>query len=214
MRFKLRIFDWNATLLDDLKLNYFCLERIFETFAPNVTPPTREAHRHEMNHSNILEFFYRNGIPRSVTRQDMGKVRHEHYDQNIVQAKLYGGAEDLLRFCKKAEGSNAIVSGSTDDVPHHLNVLGVSDFFAKTLFSVTEKSKAIARLLEEFGVAPQDAFYLDDTYMGISEAKEVGLTTIGITHGCDSREKLEAADPTRIVDSLGELLTLLKNNDI
>jgi phosphonatase-like hydrolase len=57
---------------------------------------------------------------------------------------------------------------------------------------------------------PRRVMKVDDTFKGIEEGVQAGVVTIGVLTGTQSREKLQGANPTDILESVEDLPVYLK----
>jgi HAD superfamily hydrolase (TIGR01509 family) len=70
--------------------------------------------------------------------------------------------------------------------------------------------EGLLKVLDELGVAPQNAAMLGDAPVDIAAGKAAGVAlTVGITHGFGAEDDLEAAKPDYLVHSLSEIPGIL-----
>ena len=206
---RLAIYDWNGTLLDDIHTAYGSVCHIFKMVAPDVPPPSLDEYRNEIT-SDFMNFYWAHGMPRTFTGDMFNAIRTPWYEQHSGSIALNKGARELLSVCKTLGMKNAIVSASPEDIEPYLDRYNVRDLFDKIRIRAWPKDGAFRETLDFFGIAPSEAFYLDDTFDGLRIAKKFGLRTIGFTGGYNSRTRMEAAQPDKIVDSLSEVTRLLQ----
>ena len=60
---------------------------------------------------------------------------------------------------------------------------------------------------------PSRVMKVDDTFKGIEEGVRAGVVTIGVLTGTHSREKLQSANPTSILESVKDLPIYLKTKN-
>jgi phosphoglycolate phosphatase-like HAD superfamily hydrolase len=61
--------------------------------------------------------------------------------------------------------------------------------------------------LHRLGSSPDEALVIGDHTIDIESAKNASVVvSIGVTHGFDDRERLLSSNPTKIIDSLKELI--------
>lgn len=170
MPYKLGLFDWNQTLLNDSVLSYICLGHVFHTFAPDKQIPSLETVRRESNNSDWGTFFHRHGIPASVTMVEMLDCWFEHYrlPAHKLMLDLNDGAIKLLEFCQTRGIPSAIVTASKDSIYSYLEWFAIRDLFVavehNTLNGWT-KEIAFRKLIDQFGVKPWQTFCFRHTHM-------------------------------------------------
>jgi phosphonatase-like hydrolase len=93
---------------------------------------------------------------------------------------------------------------------------GLIDFW--TCSEVVGKSRPnpamIYTAMEHLNVSdPSRVMKVDDTFKGVEEGLHAGVVTIGVLTGTQSREKLQAANPTDILESVKDLPFYLKTKN-
>ena len=212
MRYKVAMYDWNGSVANDPRVCHECVLAIFREFGPELPLPSFEAWRSGHGNTNFLEFYYERGIPRSVTIHMMRGVWAPHYETRMSTKTsiIRGGVRDLLILCRGHEMSNVIVSSSIDNVERHLRDAKVRRLFDDVMVGVPSKPAAFAEVMQIHGVSPKECFYVDDTYDGIRQAKEAGITTFGLTTGCNDEARIRAALPDYPVASFHEIIAIVR----
>ena len=105
--------------------------------------------------------------------------------ENLV-VSFKSGAKELLDFLKKNGIKIGLASGtSRGSVMHHLNEVGVADFF-DAIVCGTEVKKGkpepdiFLQTASLLGVKPQDCFVFEDSANGIKAGHSAGMKCIGI----------------------------------
>jgi len=138
----------------------------------------------------------------------------EGWHQNI----LFEGIEDLLKGLK-ANGKKLFVATSKATVYAEKIVahFGLTPYFEAVVGSNMDgtrihKDEVIQEVLNRLEhVRPEDVLMIGDREHDVLGAKKLGVPVIGVTFGYGSREELENAGATAIVESisaLGEVLGL------
>jgi len=83
--------------------------------------------------------------------------------------------------------------------------------FKEILGSETHKSKVekFKILFDKYGFGPNDCVFVTDTLGDIIEGNKVGVKTVGVDFGFHERERLERANPFRIVSSFDEIVEVI-----
>jgi HAD superfamily hydrolase (TIGR01509 family) len=198
-KWKISLFDWDGTLVDSNEMVYQCSVRTFEHFG--VTPPTREQHLGKFTHP---QSYYDHGIPKEFTRQDIDKVWERIVPNFSHLASLRKGAAEVLQECRNRGLMTAIVSDNTPQVIlPTAERLGILELIDAVYAESCHKSIKLAKALLD--VQAQDAFYVDDSHMGLTAAKNAGIWAIAIEGGFTGRERLLEAEPDHIISCLTEL---------
>ncbi len=211
MVWKLLAFDWDGTLVDTMEVMYQATRTVFIHY--ELKPPTREVYLEEITIKNMDEFYHDHGVPRQATRQDLNAIWRMYFNDpgNYDAMRLRDGAREALLICRAMGINTALVSGTIRDVIMvGLSRFGLPGFIDHVGADASDKVGELKRTLDRFVISPEEAAYVDDTFEGLSAAKRVGMTAIGITGGFSPRQLLLEADPDLMIDSLIELLPLLK----
>lgn len=204
------MFDWDGTLWDSKTLNYNSVATIFRHFG--LRPPTMEEYFSEASAVNDLLQFYKNHGIRNANLKNLESIRGRYFRAHWGEAPLYDGTPELLQLCESLGMFTAVVSGQAQK--WIVKVLAANNmilFFNNVHGGVRDKEEALIQQLDDWGLKAEEAFYLDDTYEGISAAKKLGITAIGITHGFHKKPLIQKACPDFIADSLYEVIEILKN---
>lgn len=206
---RLMIFDWNGTLLDDLGPVYKSVLEIFRQYG--VPPPTIEEYRDQVK-AKFMDFYWRHGIPRSATADDLNKIRIEVLKG--CSPREYSLVEDtvhVLNYCAGRGLKIALVSaGNSEVISQQFSQFGITKFFDLVVADALDKVGGLKVCVSHFGLEPGRAIYVDDTRDGIVAAKKAGLVTCGVTWGYNSERRVRQACPGFVIRNLRELTEVLK----
>lgn len=201
------IFDLDGTLLDTLKALAYTTNLTLERFGYG---PVDEAH---------IKQFVGDGYKKLMERSLLysGDTKLEHYEESLpvymevfarhcmYQVKPYDGIPELLEGLKARGIKIAVLSNK----PHERTVENIETVFGKGYFDwvageqpgVPKKPDpaGVNRILEKFGVAPEECLYFGDTNTDMKTGLGAGLTTVGVTWGFRDREELESFHPQHII---------------
>ena len=192
-KFKLALFDWNGTLLDDLDIVYGSVVEIFRRYG--LPAPTLEQYRNEIE-ADFMKFYYEHGMHQHVTGNDLNAIRKQFLLSHPAQPKLRPDALKLFALCQELKIPMGIVSASKMDLlMAQLKQFEILNFFDDIQGSAFDKEKALVGVLDQFGVPAEEVFYLDDSVDGLTAAKNLGITTIGVTNGYYTKERIMGVRP-------------------
>lgn len=77
--------------------------------------------------------------------------------------------------------------------------------FVKSEWNTFGKSKAMRRIVDGYGMKPEDAWYVGDEVRDTEAARDAGLRSIAVTWGFNSEKALRSAKPDGIVSCPDEL---------
>lgn len=136
------------------------------------------------------------GMP--VHFQEAYQAYREIFKDNCMyQVKPYDGIVELLAALKELGIKLAVLSNK----PHAETIRVVEDLFGKDCFdeiqgqmegvAIKPNPEGGVRILEKFGIAPEDTLYLGDTGTDMLTGKALGAFTIGALWGFRKRDELE-----------------------
>ena len=160
-----------------------------------IGPPLRES----------FERFY--GFSPEKSELAVKYYREYFSTQGLYENEVYDGIPDLLRELKE-RGKTLVVATSKPEkfaveILKHFGLYGYFDFVAGATMDGTRDRKAdvIRYALEGCHVAEKsEAVMIGDRKHDILGAKENGLSSIGVLFGYGSREELEAAGASFIIE--------------
>jgi len=135
------------------------------------------------------------------------------HDQYI---KVYPGAlETLAEIRPLLKGMGVVTSKRRPMAERGIAVTGLVDYLEHLVsLEDVEKPKPhgdpVLKGLAKFGVSPEQAVYVGDSYYDVESGRNAGVITVGVSWGMASREELQACRPDFIVDTWPELVRVLK----
>lgn len=219
VKHKLIVFDWNGTLLSDTipswKASNICLEFFGKS-------PISINHFRETFDFPVLHFYTKNGISvdEMIKRQDESNiVFQDAYESLSAKCRLRKGARRLLQHCHDQEYSCIILSNHvTEKIKTHLKRLKIDHHFkhvdahncdGTTILHKTTKTERLSAYMEKNGYEPEDTTIIGDSREEPAIARQLGLTSIGITNGIISTKRLKKSKPHYIVSNLNEIMDLI-----
>lgn len=204
---KLLILDWNGTAFNDKRVVYRSVKTIFETYG--VKPPARKQYFEEIT-ADFMKFYWKYGIPKTATGDDLNKIRKTYLEAHWNEAKLNKGLETLLDWCVYKLIRTAIVSAEVEEVlKKRMESFRLNIYLDRVKGSAWNKEEAFVEILDYFGVKAEEAVYVDDTFDGITAAKNVELKTIGFTKGYNSVSRIKLAEPDFMVSRLAQIVGMI-----
>ena len=135
------------------------------------------------------------------------RLFHEFDTEDAV--KIYPAVADTLKTLKSKGIILTIASSrSHASLAEYVERLGLSSFISHILGADdVDKGKPdpepVNRILERFGISPEETMVVGDTSFDIMMGRNAGTRTCGVTYGNGSMESLNDAD--RLIDDFGKL---------
>lgn len=210
-KYKLVIFDWDGTVMDSIGRIVSSLDSAARLTG---TLPLLEDEALKQMIGLSLE----KGFTFLYPEADLAHypVWVEHYRQefvsdNKVPSHLYPNSRAVLEHLKHNGLMLAVATGKTRvGLDRAMRETQTQALFAATRCADETRSKPdptmINELLDELGVAPEDAVMIGDTNHDMALANNAGVDAIGITWGVHGADVLSQFRPKHIIKDLRELV--------
>ena len=206
------LFDLDGTLTDSGEGIINCAILALEHFGLPV--PSREEMRVFVG-PPLHETFVRFGVPKDKAEEAGAVYRSRYIPIGKYENTPYPGIRELLE-ALKAEGHKLYVATSKPeqmsvDILEHFDLAKYFDQICGATMdtSRTNKEAVIEYLIRENGRA-DNMIMVGDTKFDVLGAKFHGIPCIGVSWGYGSVTEMQEAGATAIVNTMTELLTVLK----
>lgn len=206
------IFDLDGTLVDAYQAIWETLSYTLE--ALGYPPVDFETAKRAVGHGD------RNYIPRFFRPEHIQQAatiyRQYHLKSLDGKIKLMPGAKELLENLKKMDRIVAAASNRPcESGLLILKNLGIEKYFDRTVFGdQVENQKPhpemILKILDFFKIKGDKAVFIGDMDIDILTGKKAGVDTIVLPTGSSTVEELKIAGPTKLCNSLFEILQMIE----
>lgn len=206
------LFDLDGTLIDTNELIIQSFLHVFDKYLPGqynredvlqYMGPTLTQTFGELNPDKIVEMIedYRNF---NISKHDnmvcafdgvvdtLKALKEEGYKLAIVTSKLRKVAKMGTKLTQIDEYFDVFVSH--DDVKEH-----------------KPNPEALNIAMEKLGSKPEETMMIGDNFHDINAAKAAGTMSVGVSWSARGRDYIESYHPDYVIDSIGDLLNILKN---
>lgn len=212
------IFDMDGTLIDSIDLYHIILKDIMETLGMEM-PFSRELLFESLSHgvklSDIIfppDMNNREKIVERFRTLAMDAFR-EIFSRGDV--KLIDGVSPLFEKLRRRGFFLAIATSSmTEMVVPFLKAKNLHPYLHCVL-GRTEVPQLkpfpdpLLKCMEILNVQPHETVYVGDSAVDIQAGKAAGTWTVGVLTGTSDLKRLKSEAPDAILDTVGDLLTLL-----
>jgi phosphoglycolate phosphatase len=213
MKKRLVIYDLDGTLVDTRK-----------DIALAVNHMMKVMNRKPLNQTTI-EGFVGKGL-RQLVKSCLGteeekeieqgtKIYRNYYAEHMLDhTTLYPGALEVLDYFK--ECLQAVITNKPNPFSHEiLKALGIAPYFREIVAGDSDYPKkpdptAVLSIIQKGGVTPDETLFVGDSVIDIETGRNAGVDTVVITHGFESEEELQSAQPQMIVSDFTEFLKLMR----
>jgi HAD superfamily hydrolase (TIGR01509 family) len=202
------LFDWDGTLLNSFESD---AQAYFHTFdALGMSWSMEQLKRHySPNWHNV----YRAArLPRAKW-EEADRLWRQFYEK--LQPEMQPGALRVLRTLERSFTLALVSSGSRARVRRQLREHNVARMFRTKVCSedapLRKPHPAPMRMaLDRLGLAPEVCVYIGDAPEDIEMAHRAGVRGIGVLGGSPVPERLRAASPDAVIETIRELPALMK----
>ncbi|MDR3425315.1 MAG: HAD family hydrolase [Alphaproteobacteria bacterium] len=212
------VWDWNGTLIEDTPLCVACFNAILVHGGKKQIDILRYQNTFEVP---IQKFYLKNGYSESELSQAMDAFQHifhDSYDRGILSVGFREGAKETLQTTHEHNVRHIILSNHLiPSIENHLNRMDAKHFFWRILAHAnreaqktwSSKGEHIKEFMRHHGLRPENGLIIGDTPEETHIARQTGLTSIAITGGFATEERLHEVKPDYVIDSLNEMPSIL-----
>lgn len=220
-KLKLFVFDWNGTILADTIPSWKAGNEALKFYG--AQPISLRTHR-ETFCFPIIPFYEKHGVSEKevLARRDEGnQVFQDAYAALSKNCRTRHGARKLLKHLNDAGHECIILSNFvTEKIRMHLRRLNIEEYFSyvsahdcdgTTILQSTTKVLRLRDYMDSSHHKAADTIIIGDTMEEPEIARELGITSIGLTDGYISRKRLMNANPDFIIHNLEKLIEIHDN---
>lgn len=204
------MFDYDGVIVDSLKV--FCQSYIGACWENGLMDIQTQQDVLALFEHNV----YASLVQRGVTPSTVDKILaayERRQKEHLGTLELFAGMTDALEKIASASKVYIITSNLSQATESVMERYGVT-CYEEVIGAEKEKSKInkIKKVMKRHEGCP--AFYVGDTKGDMLEGREAGTTTIGVSWGWHSVEKLREGRPDYIVQSPQELVEVILQLDL
>ncbi len=199
------IFDLDGTITNSEKgiinsvryaLNYFGIEKDFETLRKFIGPPLE---------SSFIKFA---NLSKDEAIVAVGKYREYYSPKGIFENELYEGIIEFLEFLKEREKKVILATSKpwiyAEIILEHFNIKKYFDFVGGSELNGvrTNKGEVIEYVIRKCQIDVKKAYMIGDRKHDIIGGRENKVETIGVLYGFGDKKELEEAGANHIVEDV------------
>jgi len=203
------LFDWDGTLLDSFQADANAYMYMFGALGMRWS--IAELKRH---YSPNWHHVYRAARLPGDKWEEADRLWRLFYRKQ--QPRLQPGARDVLRKLDQRFKLALVSSGSRSRVRRQLREHNVSAMFLTKICSEDAPRRKphpapLRMALDQLRALPQTSVYIGDAPEDIQMAHRAGVRAIGVLGGSPVPERLRAASPDALIETIRDLPALLKS---
>ena len=205
---KLVLWDWNGTLLDDVRQSLECVNRLLRR--RNMSEITLEQYYSYVD--TPIEKFYEHLFDMStVDFTEIAKAYHQDYDAQSDSLSLNDGATEVLEYFSAHGVKQTIVSAAHRDmIDNVIDKFGIKHYFDSILSSddlnAGSKIDRARHYFAQANVLPDETLFIGDTLHDLETAESLGVKCILTTKGHQSIKQFPV--DVQVVNNLNEIIPL------
>jgi phosphoglycolate phosphatase len=214
MRYSLIVFDWDGTLIDSAATIVQCIQDAARDMALEVPEPERARHVIGLGLHDSL----RHAVPGLAAERYPEFAGHyrRHFLARQDAMLLFPGIRELLGALSR-DRTLAIATGkSRRGLDRALEADGLRKYFSASRCADETNPKPhpamLLELMDELGVARQQALMIGDTSHDLEMANAAGVDALAVAYGAHPEQGLRACGPRGCVSSVSELEEWLRKN--
>lgn len=203
------LFDWDGTLLDSFEADAQAYSHMFDALGMSWSMAMLKRH-----YSPDWHHVYRAARLPRARWDEADRLWMRFYRKH--QPELQPGARQVLRALERRFTLALVSSGSRLRVHRQLREHGVAAMFrAKVCSEDAPRRKPhpapLRMALDRLRIAPKVCVYVGDAPEDIEMAHRAGVRAIGVLGGSPVPERLRAASPDALIETIRQLPALLKD---
>lgn len=204
------ILDWAGTLADDRAVTLAVTNDVL--VALGAAPLDDATYRREF--TLPVERFYAKFVG-AVPRERLDALFFERFAARAGEARLFADVPVLLALCRLRALRVSIVSTVPAELLERMSTrLGIRGHFHAIVGGAADKRAPLAQLVARSGIAPDETLYVGDTPHDVDAAHHAGVIAGAAAYGYATRERLEAARPDLVFESVGALIAHLDHDHL
>jgi phosphoglycolate phosphatase len=214
-RYSLVVFDWDGTLVDSAAHIVYSIQASARDLTLPVPSDRQARHIIGLGLHDALETLFP-GLPARQYPEVAERYRY-HYVSGEAVVCLFDGVREALTELKGRGHLLAVATGkSRRGLDRALASTGLGSLIHGSRCADEGFPKPhpdmLLRLLDAFGVAPEDAVMVGDTTHDLEMARAAGVDAVAVTYGAHEPEDLARAGPAACLDSPQALWKWLRSN--
>lgn len=216
---KLIAFDWNGTLLADMRAIFQADNEIIKYLG--LKPNTYYQFQKHFD-VPVIKYFEALGADKKRLHEEAEKIAqifHKYYEPRAKHVRTRAHARAVLAWLNKEKIKSIVFSNHIDEmIDKQLVRLKIKEYIAKILANsfnhsaYTERTKKdrLENYLKKNSLKPKETLIVGDTIEEIEIAKDIGALCVAITQGNCSTDRLEKAKPDYLIHDLGNLINIIR----
>ena len=217
---KLIAFDWNGTIFSDTRACYESVNEVLKFLG--LKPATLKSYREHFD-VPVTRAYLGLGVSEEQLKSkatEIVQTFHTNYEIRAAKVRTRAYSKELLEWLSKNNIKSVIFSNHIDEpIKKQLRRLNIEEYFSAVLANSKldsslkgrNKQEKLREYIQSNNLLPNETLIIGDTVEELEIGKELGVITVAITHGFCSTSRLKAAKPDYLINSLREVVNIIKD---
>lgn len=207
-KYKHVIWDWNGTLLNDTELCIDIINALLKS--RNIKTLSVDDYRLIFTFP-VKEYYRKAGLDLdNHSFEILGKQWMDVYENRKSECSLHNGTKDVLSFVSSLGIKQSVLSAySHETLVKIIEYFGLSDYFSHISgldnIYATSKLDIGKELIKEINLPVNKVVLIGDTLHDFEVAEELGIDSILIANGHQSRERLSECNVS-VIEQITDLI--------
>lgn len=202
------LFDFNGTKIDDNDLWYASMSEVFRVHGK--IPPTVEEYFYEME-GDWHKVYTSRGI--NATADQLNETYIPYYKKYMHEPRLFPDVLSTLAELYMRDCNIGLITGQPEElVTPILKRFHMEHYFDPRFSSMHDrnKKKTIQNILDTYGIAKENCFYVGDSPSDIKHGNHCGIQTVAFLTGFIPERLILDKKPKHYICNMKELLSITK----
>lgn len=204
--FKNIIFDWTGVVKDGLECHLWLVNKIFKKFGAKEISLEELKETWEQPHMG----FYNKHLPNLTEEEEVEAYKEGILSRECPESKDF---PEICEFIRKLKEKDYFLGVISSDLPEtillEIKKYGLENIFDEVIFSSADKTTSLKNMIEKFKLDPVETYFIGDSNHEIIAGKAIGVKTIAVTWGLNTKEYLKSKNPDFVVHNIKELKNIL-----
>jgi len=216
---KLVAFDWNGTLLSDAQTVVDSSNHFIKALGGKLI--NLKIYREKFL-VPVVDFYESVGLDREKILKNSrlnSEIFHKFYELKVRRLRSRAGAREVLSWLSQNKIQTVIISNHViERINEQLDRLGLLQYINKTIandklddaLKTKNKGEKLKAFIKGKNLKPKEVLVVGDSTEETEIAKEIGSTSVAITHGHYSTARLKAAKPDYLINNLKQVIKIVE----
>lgn len=215
-KYKIVIWDWNGTLLDDVKIG---IEAMNILLKKRRLPLLTTEHYKQVFTFPVKDYYQTIGFDFDKEPFEIPAIEYmDRYFELMPQAPLHKNTIPMLEWLKQQGVTQVIMSAMEQEaLQNSVNALSITNYFASVCgcsnHYANGKVEQSLQMMQQLGIEQSEALFVGDTLHDYEVSEKIGCKCVLMAHGHQSSDRLKQKCDV-VLENFDELKFWLEKNNL